>query len=627
MTRAMKRAPALLLRVLSSLGALGALGAALGAAACGSAPPPPPHVPTAETVFDAVAPSVVAILNDDRADRDEEVKEAEASLGDESHAPKHVIDVSLRKEPTPHGTGFMIDGGQIVTAAHVVLRPDRLKLTTRAGQTVDADLVRIDEVRDVAILRPRQPLKGVPPLPIDDRALRVGEPVWALGHTGHGYWALSWGMSAGIASGAVDMFGGRLLLFDAAVYPGFSGGPVVTVDADKKPRVVGINHAILFTGAAGGFAPTGPISSAVAVSDLKDVLAGKPHPIQTALAQYAKQERAKVYADLFITDRLMVSRDANDQQVAVIMGNAKELETSAELTRIPCVAMLFGLPKGDEGVDFEVRDPGDQVVATDFKSVHVGDHQRVSFASTAMTFAAKTPGRYSVVAKRQGKEIGRSMVALDLANDDDNLVDEHDGDSVEDGNPDVDIVVAQTGNDDPLVLSGIRAGWAERSYPRRVDFTWFARATRGWAGTNVSIAAYVLDDAGTIVGRADGCFEPELRPERTWSCMGSGSTVQPPLPLKEGPYDIVFAINNRPVAWWPMEAAVRKDHAPGSDIQRWMQELHRLSAKKKRADAAPPPATPPAKASPAGTPKALAATGGAPAKGGTSTPSAAEPSR
>ena len=55
-------------------------------------------------------------------------------MGDESHAPKHVIDVSLRKEPTPHGTGFAILDPQthqleIVTAAHVVLRPDRLKLT------------------------------------------------------------------------------------------------------------------------------------------------------------------------------------------------------------------------------------------------------------------------------------------------------------------------------------------------------------------------------------------------------------------------------------------------------------------------------------------------------------------
>src|SRR4029077_5188970 len=152
-------------------------------------------------------------------------------------APKHVIDVSLRKELSPQGTGFAIsakempgggDGVLIVTAAHVVMRPDRLKIRTRKNQTVDAELVRIDEVRDIAVLKPKVALAGAPRLKMEDHDLAVGEPVWALGHTGRGFWALSWGMSEGITSGVVDMMGNKLLLFDAAVYPGFSGGPVVT---------------------------------------------------------------------------------------------------------------------------------------------------------------------------------------------------------------------------------------------------------------------------------------------------------------------------------------------------------------------------------------------------------------
>ena len=573
------------------------------AVACGGATPPPRSPPTAETVFDKVAPSVVAILNDDRADREEEMRDTEKSLGDESRAPKHVIDVSLRKEPTPQGTGFAIAGGLIVTAAHVVLRPDRLKLTTKRGQTVAADLVHIDLVRDVAILKPREPLVGVPPLAIDTGVPRVGEPVWALGHTGRGYWALSWGMSGGIASGMVDMFGARLLLFDAAVYPGFSGGPVVTMDQAGVPRVVGINHAILFTG--GSSSPIGPISSAVAMSELEAVMAGKPHPLQPVLAAYAKKERARTYADLFITDRLSVARDANDEQVAQIAGNAREIDTKAEDARVPCVAMIFGLPEGDQEVTFELHDPADQTVANEFHIVHVTDKQRVSFAGTAMHFVAKTNGKYSVIAKYQGKELGRSTVLLDLSDDDDNLVDEHDSDATDDGNPDVDIVVAQEGSESPLVLAGIRAGWAERSYPRRVDFTWFARATRGWSGTNVSITSYVLDEDGTIVGRSDGCFEPELRPEHTWSCVGTGSAMQSPLPLKEGPYDIVFAINDRPVAWWPMEASVTRDQAPGSDVERWMKELHRVEIRKAH-PATPRPAPAPAPPAPASKPKAPA---------------------
>src|SRR5262249_47401004 len=83
----------------------------------------------------------------------------------------------------------------------------------------------------------------------------------------------SWGMSEGIASGTAEMFGEKLLLFDAAVYPGFSGGPVVVLAPDGRPRVVGVNHAILFTGAA-LFSPLGPISSAVSLSELREATLG-----------------------------------------------------------------------------------------------------------------------------------------------------------------------------------------------------------------------------------------------------------------------------------------------------------------------------------------------------------------
>jgi hypothetical protein len=41
---------------------------------------------------------------------------------------------------------------------------------------------------------------------------------------------------------------------------------------------------------------------------------------------------------------------------------------------------------------------------------------------------------------------------------------------------------------------------------------------------------------------------------------------------ESGPYDVVFAINGRPIAVWPMEAMLRS----GSDnaaYHRWLQEL------------------------------------------------------
>lgn len=561
--------------------------------------------PRAQLIFEATAPSVVAVLNDDRADREQQIQDLEKTLGDESHAPKHVIDVSLRKEPTPNGTGFAIQDPQthkleIVTAAHVVLRPDRLKLTTRDGQTVDASVVRIDEVRDVAILEPKTPLKDVPPLRLANDDPEVGAPVWAMGHTGQGFWALSWGMSEGIASGIVEMFGDKLLLFDAAVYPGFSGGPVVALGADGKPRVVGVNHAILFTGSSGS-SPLGPISSAVSLGELREVTLGHAPPIEAKMAAYARDQRSKKWADIFVTDRLDVSRDDQDQPVAAIYGNAHGVDVGDDgRVRIPAVAMLFGLDAGPHDVTFEVRDPAETVVASEATSVRVGDKQRVAFASTSMRFLAKTHGKHSVVAKVGDKEVGRTFVNLMLPDDDEDLSDVHDADSSDDGNPDVDVVVAQLGQDDPLAMLGIRSDWSERTFPRRVEYAWFARGTRGWSGTNVSIASYVLDTSGHVVGRNEGCFQSEVRPERAWSCMGEGGGLPFPMANAEGPYDIVFAINDRPVAWWPMEAIIQPQHAPGSDVSRWMKEMHRAVIQRRRQLEGDAPATlAPGRAAPA----------------------------
>jgi S1-C subfamily serine protease len=586
-----------------SLG-VGVFCAVISVFGCGGKAPPAapaaPPTPTAAAIFEMVAPSIVAILNDDEADREAERKEIEASMGDEHHrAPKRVIDVSSKRATPPHGTGFMVEGGQIVTAAHVVQRPDRLKVTTRAGETVEAELVRLDDVRDVAVLKPKTPLKNVPPLRLETVDIQVGKPVWALGHTGSGAWALSWGMSAGIASGVIDMFGAKLVLFDAAVYPGFSGGPVVDLDAQGKPRVLGVNHAILFTG--GGLFPVASISSATYAPDVREVIAGRPPAVQPILADYAKKHRARVYADLFITDRLNVGRSPSGEQVASIFGNAHTIPAKSDGVRIPVVAMLFGLPKGSNSVEFTATDPNNTVVATWPATVNVDGKQRVAFASAHLRFVPKVHGKYHVVANKDGKEIGRSVVNLDLEEDDEELAEDGDEDAVDDGDPDVDIVVAQGGNDDPLMMRGIRASWYERSFPRRVGFTWIARGTRGWSGRQVSITAYVLDDAGNIVGRSDGCFQRELRPTHSWSCMGVAS---PPLATREGSYDIVFAINDKPVAWWPMEAAIRRDHAPGSAVDRWMQELKRHSAKKPKGGAAPPtpPAPPPAPPKPPATP-------------------------
>jgi S1-C subfamily serine protease len=560
-------------------------------AACGSGRPAGAPIAT-RGVFELVVPSVVAILNDDRATRDEEDRRAMQEIGVDEHAPKTIIDVSLRKEPTPHGTGFMIEGGFIVTAAHVVLSPEQLKITTRSGQTVEAELAYIDEVRDVALLRPKTKI-DVPPIALAKADPQPGHQVWALGHTGNGLWALAWGISEGIASGTVDLLGSKLLLFDAPVYPGFSGGPVVTLE-DGQPAVVGVNHAILFAGLA-----VATISSAA--SDIRDVVARKQPPIEPKLAAYAKKRGGEARAELFITQNFAVHKDANMLTSAMIVGNERTIEIGHdENARVPVVAMLFGLPRGDHDVSFELLDPSEQVVDTITRTIKVSEHERVSFAAADFRFEAKSGGgHYDVVAKAKGKSIGRTVVWVQDPDDEDQPVDADHTDQEEDGEPTVEVVVASFGREDPFALAGIRAGWLEWRYPRRVDFTWYARGSRGWSGTNVAITAFVLDESGKIVGRGVGCFKPELRPEHAWSCAGAGGT---PLVGHTGPYDIVFAINDRPIAVWPMEAMVRNETG-ASALDKWLKDLRKTHSTHHH-DPKPKPAPPSPPAKPTPTPPA-----------------------
>jgi S1-C subfamily serine protease len=556
-----------------------AVGAALSLLACTGVKSP--H-PSAEIVFDSVAPSVVAVVNDDTKDREEEVKELERMMGKDPRAPKHVIDVSTRKDLTPQGTGFAVDAREaglgdgivIITAAHVVMRPDRLVLRSRRGQSVKADLARIDEVRDVAVLKPEVPLVGVPPLKLEEHDLPVGEPVWALGHTGRGFWSLSWGMSEGIASGIVDMMGSKLLLFDAAVYPGFSGGPVVTFHDHGHAEVAGVNHAILYTGLEDKSAAS--IFSAVAVSELREVLAGRRSPLEKKLFDYADSQRRRTYADLFIASRFQLGKDEAGRPMAHMLGDARSVAISDDgSVEVPAVAMLFGMPPGETHVRFEARDPSGKVVATAQTTASLEQNQRVAFATADLDFHVAQEGKYAIVALKDGGEIGRAVVAAEQQDEDESLH-SHDPDVSQDGQPDVDVVVARVVNASPLLLAGINSTWTERSYPRRVQFTWFARGTRGWSGRDVLVGAWVLDDQGHVVGQSQGCYWPELRPENAWSCVGSGGMMPPPLAEKAGPYDIVFTVNELPVAWWPMEATLRHDSPSSSEMQRWIQDMRRI---------------------------------------------------
>jgi serine protease Do len=139
------------------------------------------------------------------------------------------------------GSGFIIDAtGYIVTNNHVVEGAQRISARLPNGREFTARLVGADEPTDVALLK----VDGVSDLPTvafgDDRRLRVGDWVVAVGNP----FGLGGTVTAGIVSSiGRDIGNGQYVDYiqiDAPINQGNSGGPTF----DLSGRVVGVNSAI-----------------------------------------------------------------------------------------------------------------------------------------------------------------------------------------------------------------------------------------------------------------------------------------------------------------------------------------------------------------------------------------------
>ncbi|MFI0452927.1 S1C family serine protease [Actinomadura sp. 6N118] len=146
------------------------------------------------------------------------------------------------------GTGFIVNGGYIVTNNHVVSAGGgggNIKVVFNDKKQLPATIKGRDERSDIAVLKPSG-AHSLPALTIgnsDD--LAVGDPVVAIGSP----LGLQSSVTSGIVSSinrAVPTRGGgdgsvlNAIQTDAAINPGNSGGPLV----DLKGRVIGINTAI-----------------------------------------------------------------------------------------------------------------------------------------------------------------------------------------------------------------------------------------------------------------------------------------------------------------------------------------------------------------------------------------------
>jgi S1-C subfamily serine protease len=138
------------------------------------------------------------------------------------------------------------DDGFLLTSAHVVEGAGAVEAAFTDGTEVDVDVVGMDPLSDLAVLRARG---AVPPAVRlgDASRLRIGQLVVALGNP----LGLAGSVTAGIVSGlgrSLPTRQGRVvdevIQTDAALNPGNSGGAL----ADSNGLVVGVNTAVAGVG-------------------------------------------------------------------------------------------------------------------------------------------------------------------------------------------------------------------------------------------------------------------------------------------------------------------------------------------------------------------------------------------
>ncbi|MER7542317.1 trypsin-like peptidase domain-containing protein [Spirillospora sp. NPDC127506] len=170
------------------------------------------------------------------------------------------------------GTGFIVNGGYVITNNHVVAGSGggQIQIVFNDKKTLPATVKGADPSSDVAVLKP-EGRHSLPPLPLGDSSkIAVGDPVIAIGSP----LGLQGSVTTGIVSslnravptqgeGGGDASYLNAIQTDAAINPGNSGGPLV----DAKGRVIGINTAIATLGgqSLGGEQQSGSIGLGFAI--------------------------------------------------------------------------------------------------------------------------------------------------------------------------------------------------------------------------------------------------------------------------------------------------------------------------------------------------------------------------
>lgn len=164
--------------------------------------------------------------------------------------------VTVRARPRLPSSGIHWRQGIVVTADHTIRRDDDFSVFVEGGKRVSGKLAGRDPGTDLAVLR----LDGDAGLAVPDFAdtasVKLANFVLALGRTRSGSLVASAGIVGGVGGEWRTWRGGRIdqnIRLDLALYPGFSGGPLVNVEG----KVLGVNT----NGLARGRALTIPVST------------------------------------------------------------------------------------------------------------------------------------------------------------------------------------------------------------------------------------------------------------------------------------------------------------------------------------------------------------------------------
>lgn len=174
-------------------------------------------------------------------------------------AGESVVRVEARRRLPATGIVWSEDG-VIVTANHVVQKDENITIGLANGETAVATVIGRDPSTDIALLK--IDVTGLSPLvEVEKDSVGVGNIVLALGRPGKTVQATmgivsahggSWRTHTG---GNVDHY----LQTDLVMYPGFSGGPLVSANG----RLLGLNSSAL----ARGVSLAIPTSTIAAVAD------------------------------------------------------------------------------------------------------------------------------------------------------------------------------------------------------------------------------------------------------------------------------------------------------------------------------------------------------------------------